>query len=158
MAAWLMGFLFWFHPYYVNVVEINHNTRDQNIEISVRVFTDDFEKTLRTFYPGKKVDLQSQTLYPTMEKLVNGYVWGKLALEVNGKTVNYQWLGFEVVEESVWAYFEAPFPEKIKELVVHNKLLHEYQKNQINMHHITVDEQRKSTKLDNPESKAVFQF
>ena len=34
------------HPIYVSVTEIEHNAKDKTLEISCKIFTDDFEKTL----------------------------------------------------------------------------------------------------------------
>ena len=32
------------HPFHVSVVEIEHNAEDKSLEISCKIFTDDFEK------------------------------------------------------------------------------------------------------------------
>src|SRR5687768_6597088 len=45
-----------FHPFFVSTTEINHNAADKNLEISCRIFTDDFETTLTKAYQSK-VDL-----------------------------------------------------------------------------------------------------
>ena len=34
------------HPFHVSVIEINHNAADKNLEISCKIFTDDFEKIM----------------------------------------------------------------------------------------------------------------
>jgi molybdenum cofactor biosynthesis enzyme len=48
LVQWLMtGFISLVHPFYISMVEINHNANDKTVEISVRVFTEDFEKTLQ---------------------------------------------------------------------------------------------------------------
>jgi hypothetical protein len=39
------------HPFFISVTEINHNSGDKNLEISCKIFTDDF---------GKNRPLQSQ--------------------------------------------------------------------------------------------------
>ena len=41
------------HPFHVSVVEINHNSADKNLEISCKIFTDDFERVLRQNYKTK---------------------------------------------------------------------------------------------------------
>jgi hypothetical protein len=48
MVQWLMtGFVSLMHPFFISVIEINHNAKEATVEISVRVFTEDFEKTLQ---------------------------------------------------------------------------------------------------------------
>ena len=44
------------HPFHVSVIEINHNAVDKTLEISCKIFTDDFEKILAKNYKAK-VDL-----------------------------------------------------------------------------------------------------
>ena len=41
------------HPYYISVVEINHNPTDKTLEISCKIFTNDFEATLEKNYKTK---------------------------------------------------------------------------------------------------------
>ena len=43
------------HPFYVSVIEIDHNAKDATAEISVRVFTDDLEKTLQKIVPQRLI-------------------------------------------------------------------------------------------------------
>jgi hypothetical protein len=40
------------HPFHVSVVEINYNATDKTLEISCKIFTDDFEKVLAQNYKG----------------------------------------------------------------------------------------------------------
>ena len=44
------------HPFHVSVVEINHNVADKTLEISCKIFTDDFEKVLAQNYQTR-IDL-----------------------------------------------------------------------------------------------------
>ena len=43
------------HPYYISVVEINHNAADKTLEISCKIFTNDFETTLEKNYKQKLI-------------------------------------------------------------------------------------------------------
>ena len=40
------------HPFFVSVTEINHNAGDKNLEISCKIFTDDFEAALAEYVAG----------------------------------------------------------------------------------------------------------
>ncbi len=61
------------HPLHVSVTEINHNAADKTLEISCKLFTDDFEKVLTQNYKTK-VDLINPPDRPAMEKLVSDFV------------------------------------------------------------------------------------
>ena len=44
---WLMtGFLALLHPFFVGVTEVQHNAKDKTLEVSVKLFAEDLEKTL----------------------------------------------------------------------------------------------------------------
>jgi hypothetical protein len=86
------------------------------------------------------------------------YLTEKMAITVNGKLVKCKYIGSERVDESTWCYMEATGVASVQTLHVSNKILYEYKKEQINMHHVLVNGQRKSFKLDNPDTEADFTF
>lgn len=157
---WLMTVCFsWLlHPFYVSVTEVHHNAGDQALEVSIRIFTDDLENTLRMYAPGSKVDLINPPQDGTMDTLIKKYIGNKLRMKVNGSPRPLRYIGFERVDESVWAYFEVPQVPVLSSLAVHNPLLYEYKKEQINMVHVVNGKQRQSRKLDNPIADWEFKF
>ena len=146
-----------FHPFYVSMTEINHNAKEKELEISVRIFTDDFETVLHNNYK-EKVDLAHPSNQAEMNKLVSDYIQKHLQLQADGKTVALSFLGFEQQSESTWAYFEVKNINSIKKLNLSNSLLHDYRKEQINMLHVKANGKEESYKLDYPETKASFNF
>jgi hypothetical protein len=148
--------LAWMHPFFVSVVEVNHNKAEATLETSVRIFTDDFENTLKMRFPNQAIDLYHTTA--ASDSLISRYLREKIQLRVNGKPVAWTYLGSERVEESTWCYLEVSKVPEVKQLHISNKLLYEYKKEQINMHHITVGGERKSFKLDNPQTEVDFTF
>ncbi|MCU0333716.1 MAG: hypothetical protein MUF62_01560 [Chitinophagaceae bacterium] len=157
LVSLLSGLLFW-HPFYVSVVEINHNPTDQTLETSVRIFTDDFENTLKMRYPGQKIDLYNPPVNGNTDSLISRYLAEKMQVRLNGRPVRLKYLGFERVEESIWCYLEVPGVKSVQQLHISNRLLYEYKKEQINMHHVQTGGQKKSYKLNNPETEVDFQF
>ena len=57
------------HPFHVSVVEINHNATDKTLEITCKIFTDDFEKVLVQNYKTK-VDLINPPDRQAMDSVV----------------------------------------------------------------------------------------
>ncbi|MEI4896699.1 hypothetical protein Q8G71_36015, partial [Klebsiella pneumoniae] len=82
------------HPIYVSVTEIEHNARDKTLEISCKIFTDDFEKTLRQQY-NTPIDLLNPKDKTAMEKLVSAYVLKHLIVKTDRKPAALQFLGYE---------------------------------------------------------------
>ena len=145
------------HPIYMSVTEIEHNAKDNTLEISCKIFTDDFEKTLRQTNKTT-VDLINPKDKTAANKLVSDYVQKHLLLTVDGKKVTLQFLGYEQQEEGIISYYQVNNITAVKKMEVTNNILYEYKKEQIEIIHVTVDGNRKSTKLNNPEDKCSFEF
>jgi hypothetical protein len=145
------------HPFYVSVVEMEHNTKDQSLDVSVRIFTDDLEGALKQAgYP--KPDLASTTDKTAADKMVAQYIQQHLKITVNNKAGSLQYVGYEVVKESVFAYFEIAGVSQVKKVDADCNLLYEYQPQQINILHVTANKNKQSFKLDNPATRASFGF
>jgi len=145
------------HPIYVSVIEIEHNAKDKTLEISCKIFTDDFEKTLRQVYKTH-VDLLKPADKEAMNKLVNGYVQKHLQINVDGKDVQLKFLGYEQIEEGIYSYYQADNINTVKNITVTDDILYEYKDQQMSLIHVTVNGIRKSTKLNNPDTKASLGF
>jgi hypothetical protein len=153
-------FISWFslfHPFYVSVTEINHNAKNQSVEVSCRIFYDDLERTIE-----KQTKLQVDIIKPKdktqMNQLVSEYVKRHLTIKADNKTLSLSYVGYEIQEDAAWVYFEVKGLAKVKKFDVHDDILFTEHPEQINMLHVIVGGQRKSTKLDNPESDAAFEF
>jgi hypothetical protein len=146
-----------FHPLHVSVTEINHNAADKTLEISCRMFTDDFEKVLAQNYKTK-VDLINPPDKPAMEKLVNDFVQKHLGIKADDKSVSFTYLGYERDNDAVYSYFQVDNISAVKKIGITNNIMHELFTDQINLMHTTVGGKRKSVKLDYPEKEAVLNF
>ncbi len=145
------------HPIYVSVTEIEHNAKDKTLEISCRIFTDDFEKTLRKT-TNIHVDLLAPKDKSAMDKLVSQYVQQHLKILVDGKTLNLKYIGYEQVEEAIESYYQVTDIPTVNSITVQDNLLFEYSPQQISILHVTVNGNRKSTKLNQPDDQAKFKF
>jgi len=146
-----------FHPFYVSVTEINHNAKTQSVEISCRMFYDDLEHVLEKQYKTR-LDIVKPTNKDQLNKLINDYVHRHLIIKVDGKVLNPAYVGYEIQEDGAWAYLEVKGVTKAQKIEVHNDLLYTEHTEQINMLHVIVKGERKSTKLDNPDADASFSF
>ncbi len=145
------------HPVYVTVTEIEHNTKENTLEISCKFFTDDLEKTLRQNYKTH-VDLQDAKYKAAMNNLIANYVSSHLKLQVNDAAVNLHYVGYEIIEEGVYAYFDVHISPSLKKLKIHQDLLFEFQQQQLGIVHVKDKGVEKSAKLQNPEADAMFTF
>ena len=146
------------HPLYVSVTEINHNVTDKTIEISCKIFTDDFEKGIAEVLK-KKVDLINPANREEANNLVTAYISKHLNISADGKPLKLEFVGYEREREVIWSYFQVSgLPDPPKRISVKNNILYETYESQINMMHVTVGSKRKSYKVSNPDADAVFEF
>ncbi len=143
------------HPFFVSVTEVEHNSKDKTIEVSCKLFTDDFEKALRQAYKVK-IDLLDKKQNAAMKPYVADYIKKHLALQINGKPQVFDFVGFEQIQEGIFCYFEIKNVSTVKQLTVTNNSLYELQPKQSGVVHATANGQTKSTKAENP--KADFNF
>lgn len=145
------------HPLHVSVTEINHNASDKTLEISCKLFTDDFEKVLAQNYKTK-IDLINPTDRPAMEKIVNDYIHKHLSIKGDGKVLSFSALGFEKDNDAIYSYFQVDNMPSIKKIEVNNELMFDLFTDQINLMHVIVGGNRKSTKLNYPDKEAAFNY
>jgi hypothetical protein len=146
------------HPFFISVTEIEHNAKEKTLEISCKIFTDDFEKTLRLNYAATKVDLVNVKDKPAMDRIVNDYVQRHFSVTVDGRNLALKFIGFQRQEEAVYSFFEVADVASVKKLAVTDNLLYDYKKEQVSMVHVTVGGNLKSTRMHNPDDKYVFEF
>ncbi|HXB94748.1 MAG TPA: DUF6702 family protein [Puia sp.] len=145
------------HPLYISVTEINHNPKDKILEVSCKVFTNDFESVLEKM-ARTHVDLSSAGDKTASGRLIEAYVVKHLRLKVDGKPVALHFIGSENENDGTWSYFQVNDITALKRIDVSDDLLYDGFSQQINILHVTVGGERKSTRLDCPEANAVFEF
>ena len=145
------------HPFYVSVTEIHHNAGDKNLEISCKIFTDDFETALAKAN-GSKIDLFNPKDKAAVEKQISAYIKKHLVIKLDSKPVTLEFVGFEWENEAVWSYFQVSNTAAPKKIDINNDLLYDAFDQQINLMHVSVGTNRKSTRLNYPEAAASFQF
>ncbi len=145
------------HPLYISIIDINHNAKDKALEVSVRIFTDDFENILKK-YSNAKIDLSHPADKTAMDKLVSNYLLSRLQIKADNKNTALHYVGFELQQESIWTYFEVTNIASVKKIEVNTTILYDYQEKQINIIHAKVNGDEKSFRLDNPKSYAAFEW
>lgn len=145
------------HPLYITVTEISHNPKDKILEISCKIFTNDLETVLEKA-AKTKVDLSNAANKAATDKLIDEYVEKHLRLKVDGRAAGLHFVGSEKEADGTWSYFQVNDVPAVKRIDVVNDLLYDAFNQQINIMHVTVGGQRKSTRLDYPDAGASFQF
>lgn len=145
------------HPFFVSVIDINHNEKEATIEISVRCFTNDLEKMIAVD-TKTTIDLSQPSQKIKGDALLKAYLTKRLNLSVNGNKSNLEYLGFEIQKESTWSYFEIKQVKQLKQLNIFCEILFGVDPNQINIIHVSSGGQRKSYELATPKNSTQFNF
>ena len=153
----LISFLHLFHPFYVSVTEITQNPKTKTVQVSVRVFFDDFEKALDHKYKAK-LNILKPVDRKKVDLLIADYLQKHLQIKANQKPLLLKYIGYEIEEDAAWCYFETEKLGTIKNFDIRNDILFDEHDSQSNMVHVTLNGQRKSTKLDNPKAEARLTF
>jgi hypothetical protein len=146
-----------FHPFYVSVTEFNHNQKDRTLEISCKMFADDFENALKA-QSKTPVDISNPGDTAQLNKAAFEYLVKHLQLKINGRQVTIQFIGLEKENEAVWCYMQVNNVAGVSRLDVRNNLLYDMFKDQISIMHVSVKGNRKSTRLMYPDAQASFEW
>ncbi len=140
-------FLFGFsHPYYVSICQIDHNPKTRSLEITVKIFTNDFENTLET-HIHKKLFLGSKRESKDAGKIIFDYIKDNLVITTDAQKDSLNFVGYEVENDITYTYVEIPNIEKMKKITVKNSILLEMYDNQTNIVHVNYEKEQKSMLL-----------
>lgn len=161
LNKWLLGLFLMtanVHPYHVSATEMEYDAKSKRVEISTKIFTDDFENVLTRLYK-QKTDLSNPKLKAQMTVLVNKYITTHLSLKTNDKTLPIKLYGWEIDHEAVYVYTIAEAPSfNAKSITVENKVLYDLFDDQVNIVHFIIKRSRKSSKLVYPEARVLISF
>ena len=143
------------HPLHLSSMEINYTTKPGTLEISCRLFTDDLEDAIKKQF-NVATDLSAPAKHQAMDVLLKKYIATRLKFQANGQAVTLNYLGFEKDREAVIVYIESTPLKPFKKLEVYNTLMYDLFTDQTNIMHVVINGDRKSSKLDYPETKAVL--
>lgn len=146
-----------FHPLHVSTTEVNFNQKEKSLEISCRIFTDDFEEVLAKQYKAK-VDLNKASMQKAMDELIKNYVNTHLQYNVNGKNANAAYVGFEIDHEATNVYLEITNVATLQNLTLNNSLMYDLFDDQMNILHVEKAGTRKSVRVNYPVKQMSVAF
>ncbi|AMP99364.1 hypothetical protein AY601_2474 [Pedobacter cryoconitis] len=140
------------HPLHLSSTELNYNLKESTMEVSCRIFTDDFEDILSKKYKVK-ADLSLEAKHKEMDQLVRKYITAHLQLAANGKALPLNYIGFEKDNEAVVVYLESAKVKNIVKLETTSTVLYDLFDDQTNIFHLTFKGNRHSFKLTYPDKR-----
>lgn len=135
------------HEYYLSVCQVDYNRSAASLEVTMKIFTDDLELTLKNNGAGD-LFLGTDREKPNSDQALENYIGKHFSLKVDGKTVEGAFLGKEVELDITWVYIEVKGIQPFKQLEVHNSVLMDTFEKQTNLVNVLLDQEKKSLLLN----------
>lgn len=145
------------HPLHVSTTEINFNAKEKSLEVTCRIFTDDFENVLAQQFKAK-TDLSKPAMRKAMDELIKKYMNLHLQYILNGKAVKASYIGFEKDNEATNVYLEIDNVSALNTLTVNNSILYDLFDDQMSILHVEKGGIRKSTRNNYPNRELSVSF
>ena len=120
---------------------MQYDPKERTFEISIRIFTDDFEKGLAEATKSK-VNLNGPGKNdPLIEKYIQSH-FSYVNPQKQAKPIKY--VGYEVEADAHWIYLEMPYPEPFRGGLLKQNVLMELFDDQVNMVNIQYQGHKKT--------------
>ena len=145
------------HKYYISVTQINYVQDKQSVQITSRIFIDDFENLLRARY-DENITLASGDELKTTDSYIEKYLTEKLEIVINNKKAKLNFIGKEYDVDIVKCYLEIEGITSIESMEIKNKVLFDLFDDQQNIVKTKINSKQKSFILISQNDKAVLNF
>ena len=109
------------HAYHASITELRYNAAGRQLELSIKVFTDDFEKALSK---GQPAPVRLDAPGPLVGILTSSYLTRTVAFRTSsGAALPLQFLGLQAEKDAYWLYCKVPLPQPMKSVQLRHTLL-----------------------------------
>ncbi len=145
------------HKFYVSVTQVEFNASKQSLQIISRVFVDDIETVLRERY-DTSLRLAGGTEAKALDTYLKNYYEKKLIITVDGKPVQFHFIGKEYEDDLLISYLEVENVAALDQITISNTMLMDFFEEQQNIIHVKKGKQRKSLILEKEKHQGVLKF
>jgi len=145
------------HKFYVSITKVEFSPEESSLQIISKLFIDDIEDVLQARY-NPSIVMGGEKETEATGEFLKEYVLQKLDVEVNGKPVALNYLGYEYDNDVVKTYIEVKGVSELNSISVENKMLMELFEEQQNIIHVKRFKKRKSLVLEADNPKGLLNF
>ena len=124
--------------------------KTKTFEITARFFLDDLENALNSKY-NKSLHFGEERSKAGLNEALQNYFAEYFKLKNNNKFLKINYIGFEEDQEGVNIYLESEVTDKPQKVETAVSLLYNQFNDQMNIVHIIVNGERKSSKMNYPD-------
>jgi hypothetical protein len=146
-----------FHKYYISVTEVDYIKDKQSVQITSRIFIDDFEKVLRERY-NENVVLAGKEETKDVNKYIETYLRSKIRVRINDHDMNLIFIGKEYDIDIIQCYIEIQNVKQVNSIEITNEVLFDLFEDQQNMIKTKINSKQKSFLLNQNNKTAVLNF
>lgn len=145
------------HKFYVSVTNISYSEKDRSLQITSRLFIDDFEQVLLERY-GFEAQLATDSETALADEYIEKYLKTKFLMFIDGEQRQYKVLGKKYDNDIMICYLEIPEVDlgNITSIEVQNELLTDLFEEQQNVVHFKIKGKKKSFVLIKENNKGVL--
>tara|TARA_R110002126_G_scaffold163431_1_gene311325 strand:+ start:270 stop:788 length:519 start_codon:yes stop_codon:yes gene_type:complete len=145
------------HKFYISVTSVEYSDKDRALQITTRIFIDDFEKVLQERY-GIKGSLATKEESDMADAYIEKYLRTKFMVEINDRPVDFDFLGKEYDNDIMICYLEVPKIDlgTATSISVENAVLMDIFEEQKNVVHFKLGNQKKSFVLIRENNKGML--
>ena len=130
------------HAYHSTITELRYNPAKKQLELAVKVFTDDFEKALSQ---GQSAPVNLTDAGPRPLALTTAYLQRTLqASTVAGAPLPLQVLGLQAENDGYWVYCKVPLPGPLPAVKLRQAMMLEVFGDEANIVNIDANGQKQS--------------
>jgi hypothetical protein len=159
MISLIFSLILGLHPIHVSIIEVEHNEKAKALQMTLRIFVDDLEASVRSKINQPELDLLNPGTGRTTDQLVKDYLADKLFVKVDKKLAKLNYLGHEIEGPAMICYIEVENVKKFSSLEVTNRVIHETHEDQSNLVNVNYLGQVKSLRLtvEKPTDAVLFE-
>ena len=145
------------HKYYISVTQIDYIKEKQSVQITTRIFIDDFERLLRERY-DESITLAGKDEPTAVDLYIERYLNEKIQVKINNEAANFVFIGKEYDADIIRCYMEIEGVENITTFEISNQVLFDLFEEQQNIVKTKINSKQKSFILIPQNTNAVLKF
>ncbi len=145
------------HKFYISVTNVGYSERDDALQITTRIFIDDFEELLLQRY-GFEAKLATDKESREADEYIEKYLRTKFVIAINGEPQAFDFLGKGYEDDIMICYLEIAnidFPN-IKTIALTNEVLTDLFEEQKNLVHFKIKGKKTSFVLIKENNKGML--
>ncbi|OON69124.1 DUF6702 family protein [Hymenobacter sp. CRA2] len=120
------------HAYHASIMEARLNAKTQQLEVALKVFTDDMEAVLSNGQP-RHVSI-AETPAAQLTPMLAGYLRRTVVIGTKpGEVLPLNYLGLQQEKDAYWLYFSVKLPRPVQGLTMRHRLLMDQFSDQMNI-------------------------